>query len=66
MILLPQEKVIDLYGRNVLIMHGDALCTDDAGYQAFRAKVHIIRGFNGWFLPCCLSAAYRRQNARRQ
>lgn len=40
MTLLPQEKVLDLYGRNVLIMHGDTLCTDDAGYQAFRAKVH--------------------------
>jgi len=38
--LLPQEKVLELYGRNVLIMHGDTLCTDDAGYQAFRAKVH--------------------------
>lgn len=40
MTLLPQEKVLDLYGRNVLIMHGDTLCTDDTGYQAFRAKVH--------------------------
>lgn len=38
--LLPQEIVLDLYGRKVLIMHGDTLCTDDAGYQAFRAKVH--------------------------
>lgn len=38
--LLPQEKVLNLYGRNVLIMHGDTLCTDDTGYQAFRAKVH--------------------------
>lgn len=40
MTLLPQERVLDLYGRRVLIMHGDTLCTDDAGYQAFRAKVH--------------------------
>lgn len=40
MTLLPQENVLDLYGRRVLIMHGDTLCTDDAGYQAFRAKVH--------------------------
>ena len=40
MTLLPEEKVLDLYGRKVLIMHGDTLCTDDAGYQAFRAKVH--------------------------
>ncbi|CCJ78460.1 UDP-2,3-diacylglucosamine hydrolase [Cronobacter muytjensii 530] len=38
--LLPEEKVLELYGRRVLIMHGDTLCTDDAGYQAFRAKVH--------------------------
>ncbi|HCT5820321.1 TPA: UDP-2,3-diacylglucosamine diphosphatase [Citrobacter sedlakii] len=40
MILLPQEKVLTLYGRRILIMHGDTLCTDDHGYQAFRAKVH--------------------------
>ncbi|HGY4719112.1 TPA: UDP-2,3-diacylglucosamine diphosphatase [Citrobacter amalonaticus] len=40
MTLLPQEKVLNLYGRRVLILHGDTLCTDDAGYQAFRAKVH--------------------------
>ncbi|MBV8042051.1 UDP-2,3-diacylglucosamine diphosphatase [Pluralibacter sp.] len=40
MTLLAEENVLDLYGRRVLIMHGDMLCTDDAGYQAFRAKVH--------------------------
>lgn len=38
--LLPEEQVLDLYGRKILIMHGDTLCTDDTGYQAFRAKVH--------------------------
>ncbi|EPA0113879.1 UDP-2,3-diacylglucosamine diphosphatase [Enterobacter ludwigii] len=40
MTLLPEEHVLDLYGRKVLILHGDTLCTDDTGYQAFRAKVH--------------------------
>lgn len=40
MTLLTEENVLDLYGRRVLIMHGDTLCTDDAGYLAFRAKVH--------------------------
>jgi UDP-2,3-diacylglucosamine hydrolase len=40
MILLPEEQRLELYGRPVLILHGDTLCTDDAGYQAFRAKVH--------------------------
>ncbi len=40
MTLLPEEQRLELYGRPVLILHGDTLCTDDAGYQAFRAKVH--------------------------
>lgn len=41
MILLAEEERLDLYGREVLIMHGDTLCTDDdQGYLAFRAKVH--------------------------
>ncbi|HDT2082495.1 TPA: UDP-2,3-diacylglucosamine diphosphatase [Enterobacter roggenkampii] len=40
MTLLPEEQVLDLYDRKVLIMHGDTLCTDDTGYLAFRAKVH--------------------------
>lgn len=40
MTLLPEEQVLDLYGRRVLIMHGDTLCTDDTGFLAFRAKVH--------------------------
>ncbi|WP_276850918.1 UDP-2,3-diacylglucosamine diphosphatase [Enterobacter oligotrophicus] len=40
MTLLPEEQMLDLYGRKVLIMHGDTLCTDDTGYLAFRAKVH--------------------------
>jgi len=40
MTLLAEETVLDLYGRNILIMHGDTLCTDDTGYLAFRVKVH--------------------------
>lgn len=40
MMLLPEEVVLDLYGRRVLIMHGDTLCSDDVGYQRYRARVH--------------------------
>ena len=40
MTLLPEEQVLTLYGHRLLIMHGDTLCTDDAGYLQFRAKVH--------------------------
>ncbi|SQI33310.1 UDP-2,3-diacylglucosamine hydrolase [Serratia plymuthica] len=38
--LLPEEKVLELYGRKILILHGDTLCTDDQAYQQFRRKVH--------------------------
>ena len=39
MTLLPEEHVIDLYGEQVLLMHGDSLCTDDIPYQQFRTLV---------------------------
>ncbi|PHR84314.1 MAG: UDP-2,3-diacylglucosamine diphosphatase [Colwellia sp.] len=38
MILLPEIDLIDLYGKSVVIMHGDTLCTRDIGYQKFRKK----------------------------
>ena len=40
MTLQPEEQVLTLYGQRLLVMHGDTLCTDDEGYQRFRAKVH--------------------------
>lgn len=36
--LLPEVDTIDLYGRHVVIMHGDTLCTRDVDYQVFRKK----------------------------
>lgn len=38
--LLGDETVIDLYGRNAVVLHGDTLCTQDTKYLEFRAKVH--------------------------
>jgi UDP-2,3-diacylglucosamine hydrolase len=35
--LLDDAVVHDLYGTPTLIMHGDQLCTDDIGYQRYRA-----------------------------
>ena len=37
--LLSEEHVLDLYGEQVLLMHGDSLCTDDIPYQQFRSMV---------------------------
>jgi UDP-2,3-diacylglucosamine hydrolase len=37
--LLKDPVVVDLYGVPTLLTHGDALCTDDIAYQAFRRQV---------------------------
>ena len=34
--ILNDPHVIDLYGKKVLISHGDIFCTDDKEYQLFR------------------------------
>ena len=39
MSLLPEETLVDLYGRPALLMHGDSLCVDDHEYMAFRDMV---------------------------
>ena len=36
--ILPDPAVVMLYGKPVLLMHGDLLCTGDTAYQAFRAQ----------------------------
>ena len=36
--LLPDPAVVELYGRRVLLTHGDLLCTDDVEYQAIRVQ----------------------------
>ncbi|MGQ9862001.1 MAG: UDP-2,3-diacylglucosamine diphosphatase [Thiobacillaceae bacterium] len=37
--LLQEPHVLNLYGRPTLLLHGDALCTDDLDYQRFRRLV---------------------------
>ena len=34
--ILPDPLVVELYGENVLLSHGDAYCTDDVQYQTIR------------------------------
>jgi len=43
--LIPDPTVIDLDGRNILLMHGDTLCTSDVHYQRWRRFItnRIIR-----------------------
>ncbi|HEY8606397.1 MAG TPA: UDP-2,3-diacylglucosamine diphosphatase [Noviherbaspirillum sp.] len=37
--LLSEPHVLQLAGRKLVLVHGDAQCTDDTGYMAFRAQV---------------------------
>jgi UDP-2,3-diacylglucosamine hydrolase len=48
--LLPEQAVIDLYGRKTLISHGDELCTRDVEYMKFRKKAR------GWWWPRLMRA----------
>jgi len=46
--ILPDPCVIDLYGRPVVLQHGDLLCSSDTVYQAFRKQTrdpHFIADF---------------------
>jgi UDP-2,3-diacylglucosamine hydrolase len=40
--ILPDPSMVNLYGHPTLLTHGDALCTDDVQYQAFRQQVRQI------------------------
>ena len=46
--LLTDPTLLDLYGTATLLTHGDALCTDDTEYQAFRQQVRQPAWRNGF------------------
>lgn len=60
--LLTDGTVIDLYGRRVLLMHGDLLCTDDHAYQRLR---RIVRNPIVQFVMRRLTLRRRQQLAER-
>ncbi|MBQ4851052.1 UDP-2,3-diacylglucosamine diphosphatase [Pseudoalteromonas sp. MMG012] len=60
--LLPEQIVVNLYGTNTVILHGDEMCTQDIAYQQFRKKSR------GWWWPKLILATplwYRRRVARK-
>ncbi|MGD9000422.1 MAG: UDP-2,3-diacylglucosamine diphosphatase, partial [Granulosicoccaceae bacterium] len=44
--LLPDPSVIELYGKRVLLMHGDSLCTDDIEHQQTRQQLRSTQWQN--------------------
>jgi UDP-2,3-diacylglucosamine hydrolase len=60
--LLTDGTVIDVYGRRVLLMHGDLLCTDDHAYQRLR---RIVRNPLVQFVMHRLTLRQRQRLAER-
>ena len=60
--LLDDGTVVDLYGERVLLMHGDALCTDDVSYQRLRRIVRnpVVR----WIVRAASASTQRRAIAQ--
>ena len=58
--LLPDPTVVDLYGKPVLLMHGDSLCTGDLEYMQFRQQVRSPQWQAG---VLAMPLAQRRQMA---
>ena len=60
--ILPEQSIISLNQKNILITHGDEMCADDQAYQRFRK---IIR--NRWLDKILLSLpfAWRKRIAQK-
>jgi UDP-2,3-diacylglucosamine hydrolase len=56
--LLDDPSSVDLYGEQVLLTHGDLLCTDDTQYQDYRREVRT-RGWQQAFLARSLDERRR-------
>jgi UDP-2,3-diacylglucosamine hydrolase len=57
---LPDPTVVNFDDQNVLLMHGDTLCTDDTSYQEFRL---LVRDINWQDQFLAMSPALRMQKA---
>lgn len=64
--LLDETTVVDLHGTPTLLLHGDTLCTADAGYLKFRGQVRQLQ-WQAAFLAQTLEARHAfAANARAQ
>lgn len=60
--LLPDPHIVQINGEQVLLMHGDSLCTDDLAYMKMR---RLLRNPVSVFILRNLSLAQRRKIGRK-
>ena len=54
--ILDDETVVNLYGQDTLLLHGDSLCTDDVAHQQFRASMVTNHAWRTQFLSLDIPA----------
>lgn len=65
--ILPDETVVELYGKAFLLLHGDSLCTDDVAHQQFRQQYMTNKAFHTQFLQLSIPQRIEQaQQARMQ
>ena len=64
--LLPDPSVIRLDNQDVLLAHGDALCTDDHEHQASRAQMHSSKWKNAFLDQSLEKRVQTAENMRAQ
>ena len=53
--ILNDETVVNLYGVDTLLLHGDSLCTDDIKHQKFRKSMTTNKHFCDQFLQLTIN-----------
>jgi UDP-2,3-diacylglucosamine hydrolase len=64
--ILVDPTLIELYGQQVLLLHGDTLCTDDVAYQKFRAQTRSTEWKNATLAKSYESRQQLAQSIRTQ
>ena len=64
--LLEEPAIIDCYGRRVVLIHGDSLCTRDADYMRFRKMVRSERWQDEFLEKLLVERHMIAQQARQQ
>lgn len=65
--ILPDETVVELYGKSFLLLHGDSLCTDDVAHQQFRQHYMTNKAFHQQFMQLTIEQRIEQaQQARMQ
>ena len=65
-VLLNDPILVEIYGKKVLLCHGDTLCTDDIEYQSFRDKIRSESWKNEFLKNLLLNESLLQMNLEKK